>query len=197
MKYLKLTLIAVVLFAAGTALYPRLPLHYQHELSDWYARLGTPSYSESPDYYSAREQADIIRENQARGHRLKCYGNLGQAERINTQDDYLCSANIGSAYDNIPARLVTFFFAKKKLNHVRIEFAGDSFDSLQDYLSRKLASYPRLDQRPHANFGTDPFGKPLMVWRVRDGLLITAAQDTPNQKPVLLWSSINSFRKGQ
>lgn len=188
MKFLKLTLIAAGLFAVGTLLFPMLPLHYQHEVTDWYARLGTPTYAESPDYFSRRDQASIIRENEARGHKLKCYGNLGHTDRITVKDDYLCSAHISTAYDNIPARLVTFFFSKNELTNVRIEFAAGSFDSLDDYLSRKLADYPRLDQEPGAKHGTDPFGKKLVVWRVQDGLIIAAAEDTPGQNPIMLWS---------
>lgn len=189
MKIIKLILIAAVLFATGTLLFRLLPLHYQHEISDWYARLGTPTYSESPDYFSERDQDAVISENKARGHKLKCYGNLGPAERVNAKNDYLCSANISTAYDNIPARLVTFFFSNKKLTNVRIEFAAGSFDRLEDYLSRKLADYQRLDQLPGAKFGTDSFGKKLVVWRVKDGLIVAAAEDTPGQNPIILWNS--------
>jgi hypothetical protein len=188
MKLLKTILFATALLAFGKLLFPVLPLHYQHEITDWYARLGTPTYSESPDYFSRRDQASIIRENEARGHKLKCYGNLRHAERITAQDDYLCSANISNAYDNIPARLVTFFFSKNELTNVRIEFAAGSFDRLDDYLSRKLADYPRLDKEPGAKHGTDPFGKKLAVWRVKDGLIIAASEDTPGQNPIILWS---------
>ncbi|QLC73833.1 hypothetical protein LPB260_24305 [Pseudomonas sp. LPB0260] len=188
MKLLKPIFVVVALYGAATLLYPTLPLHYQHAISDWHARLGTPTYSEAPDYFSARDQAAVISENEARGHKLKCYGNLGPAERISAQDDYLCSAHISNAYDNIPARLVTFFFSKNKLSNVRIEFASGSFDRLNDYLMRKLADYPRLDKMPGARFGTDSFGKKLVVWRVKHGLITAAAEDTPGQNPIILWS---------
>lgn len=189
MKLLKPILFAVILFGVGKLLFPLLPLHYQHRVIDWYGRLGTPTYSYSPDSFSAQDQASVISENQARGHKLKCYGNLGPAERITAQNDYLCSAYISNAYDNIPARLVTFFFTQEKLSNVRIEFADGSFDQLQDYLSRKLADSPRLDQMRGARFGTDSFGKKLMVWRVRNGLITAQADDTPGQNPVILWSA--------
>jgi len=189
MKLLKPILFAVVLFGVGKLLFPLLPQHYQHRVIDWYGRLGTPTYSQSPDNFSAQDQASFISENQARGHKLKCYGNLGPAERITAQNDYLCSAYISNAYDNIPARLVTFFFTQEKLSNVRIEFAEGSFDQLQDYLSRKLADFPRLDQMPGANFGTDSFGKKLMVWRVRNGLITAQAEHTSGQNPVILWSA--------
>ncbi|MEX6501695.1 hypothetical protein [Pseudomonas zhanjiangensis] len=189
MNILKTVLVAGALFAAGTLLYPTLPQRYQYEIADWYERLGTPTYAESPDYFSARPQHEVIGENKARGHELKCYGNLGPAERIDAHDDYLCSAHISHAYDNIPARLVTFFFSDGKLHNVRIEFAAGSFPKLQDYLTRKLADYTRLDQLPGARFGTDPFGKKLVVWRVKQGLITAAAEDTPGQPPIILWSS--------
>lgn len=189
MKLLKPILFAVVLFGVGKLLFPLLPLHYQHKVIDWYGRLGTPTFSYSPDIFFAQDQASVISENQARGHKLKCYGNLGPSERITAQNDYLCSAYISNAYDNIPARLVTFFFTQEKLSNVRIEFADGSYDQLQDYLSRKLADFPRLDQMPGARFGTDSFGKKLMVWRVRNGLITAQAEDTPGQNPVILWSA--------
>lgn len=188
MKLLRPIFLAVVLFGAGTLVFSSLPLHYQNAIRDWYARIGTPTYAESPDHFSARDQAAVISENQARGHKLKCYGNLGPAERITAQNDYLCSAHISKAYDNIPARLVTFFFTKNKLSNVRIEFADGSFDQLQGYLTRKLENYPRLDQLPGARFGTDAFGKKLVVWRVQNGLLTAQAEATPGQNPIILWS---------
>lgn len=189
MKLIKLVFFAAVLIGVGKLLFPFLPLQYQHGIIDWYGRFGTPTYSESPDNFSARDQDSVISENEARGHKLKCYGNLGPAERITAQNDYLCSAYISNAYDNIPARLVTFFFTNKKLSNVRIEFADGSFDQLQDYLARKLADYPRLDQMPGARFGTDSFGKKLVVWRVRHGLITAQAEKTLGQNPVILWSA--------
>lgn len=189
MRLLKPIFLAVVLFGAGKLLFPLLPLHYQNAVIDWYGRLATPTYAESPDHFSARNQDAVISENQARGHKLKCYGNLGPAERITAQNDYLCSAHISNAYDNIPARLVTFFFTQKKLSNVRIEFADGSFDQLHDYLARKLADYQRLDQLPGVRFGTDAFGKKLVVWRVQHGYITAQAEATPGQNPIILWTA--------
>jgi len=189
MKLLKLVFFVAVLGVIGKLLFPSLPLHYQHAIIDWYGRLGTPTFALSPDNFSAQDQASFISENQARGHKLKCYGNLGPSERITAQNDYLCSAHISKAYDNIPARLVTFFFTDKKLSNVRIEFAEGSSAQLQDYLSRKLEDFPRLDQMPGARFGTDSFGKKLVVWRVTNGLLTAQAEHTPGQNPVILWTA--------
>ncbi|ARU87469.1 hypothetical protein [Pseudomonas sp. M30-35] len=188
MRYLKVTLLAVVLFAAGFTAYDRMPLQYRLMISDWYKRLGTPDYAEAPDLYSEREQASVIRDMQARGHKLKCYGNLGDRERIDKNDDYLCSAHISTAY-NIQARLVTFFFAKGKLNHVRIEFTSKSFDDLQNYLSKSLVAYTRLDKSPWARFE-----KGLMVWRVKEGLLMASSVKAYGRNPIILWSSRTSFQ---
>lgn len=189
MRYLKVVLLAVMLFAAGLTAYDRLPLQYKHTISDWYNRIGTPHYVEAPDLYSERDQASVISDMQARGHKLKCYGNLGDRERIDKHDDYLCSAHISTAYNNIQARLVTFFFAKGKLNHVRIEFASSSFDDLQGYLSTSLVAYPRMDKSPWARFE-----KGLMVWRVKEGVLMASAEKAHGSNPIILWSSRTSFR---
>jgi hypothetical protein len=185
MNLLKVTLGVTVLLAVAKIGYDNLPLHTQYELSDWYKSLGTPTFTESPDYFAPRAQEEIIAENRARGHELECYGNLGPAERISASNDYLCSAHISSAYDNIPARLVTFFFGNGKLQNVRIEFAADSFPKLQNYLSRKLADYPRIDNR----YGTDSFGKPLVVWRVKYGQITASAEETAGQNPIILWTA--------
>lgn len=189
MRYLKAALLAVVLFAAGLTTYDRLPLQYKHIISDWYNRIGTPHYVEAPDLYSERDQASVISDMQARGHKLKCYDNLGDRERIDKNDDYLCSAHISTAYNNIQARLVTFFFAKGKLNHVRIEFASRSFDDLQNYLSMSLVAYPRMDKSPWARFEEG-----LMVWRVKEGVLMASAEKAYGRNPIILWSSRTSFQ---
>ena len=188
MKYLKAALLAVVLFTAGLTTYNRIPLQYQHAISDWYNRIGTPHYVEAPDLYAEQDQASVINALEARGHTLKCYGNLGARERVDQNDDYLCFAHINSAY-NMQARLVTFFFAKGKLNHVRIEFASRSFDELQDYLSKSLAAYARMDKSPWARFE-----KGLMVWRVKDGVLMASAEKAYGTNPIILWSSRTSFQ---
>jgi len=199
MKSSRAIIFGLVLFTASVVAYKYLPNQYKYEVNDWFSSLGAPSFIESPDYFSARNQSDIIREYQNRNYQLKCYGNLRHEEKISKQDDYLCFAYISSAYDNIPAKLVTFFFSKNKLSHVRLEVPDSSFSKLQNYLARKLANYPRLDLLPNHNFGTDNFGNPLMVWAVKEGLITTSTISTAGQNEVLLWSSIeqetlNTFR---
>jgi hypothetical protein len=189
MRYLKAALLGAALFAASLTIFDRLPLQYKHLISNWYNRIGTPHYVEAPDLYSERDQASVISDMQARGHKLKCYGNLGVRERVDKNDDYVCFAHIGTAYNNMQARLITFFFAKGKLNHVRIEFASSSFDELQDYLSKSLVDYPRMDKSPWARFE-----KGLMVWRVKEGVLMASAEKDPRRNPIILWSSRTSFQ---
>lgn len=189
MRYLKPTFLVVVLYAVASLTYERIPLHYKHAISDWYDRQRTPNYIQAPDLYTARDKASVVRELEESGHKLKCYGNLGDRERIDKNDDSLCSAHISTAYNDIPARLVTFFFAKEKLNHVRIEFAGESFEQLQDYLSTNLTSYRRLDKAPWARFD-----KGLMVWKVKDGLVVASSEKFERGNPIILWSSFAAYR---
>jgi hypothetical protein len=188
MKYLKAALLGAVLFATGLTTYDRLPPQYKQIVSNWYNRIGTPHYVEAPDLYAEQDQASIINELVARCHTLKCYGNLGPRERVDKNDDYVCFAHISTAY-NMQARLISFFFAKGKLNHVRIEFARSSFDALQDYLSKSLVAYPRMDKSPWARFE-----KGLMVWRVKGGVLMASAEKSYGTNPIILWSSRTSFQ---
>jgi hypothetical protein len=189
MRLLKLVFIAALVVGLGIFCFDRLPKTYRYEIEDWYARLGEPAFVESPDSFTKRTQNDLIREYKNRGHKLKCYGDLQREERIVAQNDFLCSAHINTAYDGIPARLVTFFFTKGELSDVRIEFPSSSFKKLQSYLYRKLANRTRLDTLPQYDFGTDNMGGRLMVWAVPNGLLITSDSEVPGDRTVLLWTS--------
>lgn len=189
MRLLKLAFIAALMVGLGIFCYDRLPKTYRYEIQDWYARLGEPVLIESPDSFTKRPQNDLIREYKNRGHKLKCYGNLQKEERIVAQNDYLCSAHINTAYDGIPARLVTFFFIKGELSDVRIEFPSSSFKKVQSYLARLLVNRQRLDTLPQYNFGVDNMGGKLMVWAVPNGLLITSDSQVPGDIVVLLWTS--------
>lgn len=194
MRIIKSVFLGALIFGVLFAGYVALPKHYRYMLVDWYSSLLAPQYTDSPDLLSARDQADLIREYKNRNYDLKCYGNLQHEEKINRSDDYLCDAYISAAFDNIPARRITFFFSKNTLSHVRIELPEKSFMKLQDYLSRKLADYPRLDNLPIFNFGTDSFGKPLMVWGVKEGLITTSAASTPGYTQIVLWSAMDPKR---
>lgn len=189
MRLLKLVFIAALVVGLGIFCYDRLPKTYRYEIEDWYARIGEPVLIESPDSFTNRPQDDLIREYKNRGHKLKCYGNLQKEERIAAQNDYLCNAHINTAYDGIPARLVTFLFTKGVLSDVRIEFPSSSFKKVQSYLSRLLVNRKRLDTLRQYNFGVDNMGGKLMVWEVPNGLLITSDSQVPGDIVVILWTS--------
>jgi hypothetical protein len=190
MRLIKTIILGALLFGVLFAVYTGLPKQYRYEVDDWYHGLMAPKFIDSPDHFSPRDQADLIREYENRQYKLKCYGNLRTEEKIAKTDDYSCNAFISSAFDNVPAKQVTFFFSRNKLSHVRMEFPEKSYVKLNDYLNRKLADFPRLDQKPGFKFGTDNFGKPLMVWAVREGLITTSAQSTAGQTQLLLWSAV-------
>lgn len=192
MRVLKLIIIAVTIFLGASAIFEKSPLHLKHEISDWFSRLGTPNFIVALDSFTSTDQSETIREYKNRGHELNCYGNLRREEKIGSATDYLCYAYINSAYDNIPARLVTFFFSESRLTHIRIEFPGSSFAKLHDFLNRYLAKYQRLDLLPQYDFGPDNFGNPLMVWKVKKGIVTTSAVHSEGQHAVLLWSNIGS-----
>ena len=69
----------------------------------------------------------------------------------------------------------------------------ESFEAMQGYLAKRLASNPRVDKLPWINLGTDAFGKPLMAWLVQGGMLITALQPTKGKTVILLWESRERF----
>jgi len=189
MRLLKLVFIAALITALGFFIYDRLPKPYRYAIEDWYAGIGQPPFVISPDSFSSLPQAEIIREYTNRGYQLKCYGNLQREERIRDSNDYLCSAHIHTAYDGIPARLLTFFFAKGELTDVRLEFPSSSYQKLLSYLSRKLENRRRLDRLPQYDFGTDNMGGKLLVWAVPDGILVTSDSQVEGDITVLMWSS--------
>lgn len=189
MRLIKLIFLAILTTGASILIYDRLPATYRYAINDWYARIGQPAFTTSPDSFTSIPQGDIIREYTTRGHKLKCYGGLQREERIKPSNDYLCSGHINTAYDGIPARLVTFFFSKGELSDVRIEFPSSSYPKLLSYLTRKLGNQRRLDTLPGNNFGTDNLGGKLLVWTVPDGILVTSDSQVEGDITVLLWSS--------
>lgn len=193
MRLIKLLFLAILTTGASILIYDRLPATYRYALDDCYARIGQPIFTTSPDSFTTIPQADIIREYTNRGHKLKCYGGLQREERIQQSNDYLCSGHINTAYDGIPARLVTFFFSKGELTDVRIEFPSSSYPKLLNYLSRKLANQRRLDKLPENDFGTDNMGGKLLVWAVPDGVLVTSDSQVDGDITVLMWSSRKSL----
>jgi hypothetical protein len=186
MRILKIVFFSICVFAA----YVILPARYKYAISDWYSSIGAPAFIDPPDNFSARDQHEVIRTLQTRGFKLTCLGNLLPEEKMNKHNDYLCYTFINSAYDNIPAKIVTVFFTKNKLSDVRLEFPESSFGQLHGYLGRKLVSYPRLDQMPNHNIRQDNFGKPVYVWAVKQGIVGTSGESTPKQIVVLWWSSL-------
>lgn len=151
-------------------------------------------FVEAPDQLSELSLSEVKQRYQQQGYRLKCYGDLQRNERI-SDDDYLCHAPITSAFDDIPARGVVFFFKEERLRHVRFEFPASSFDALQAYLSGKLKNATRLDGNSLHDFGFDTSGNSLAVWGTRHGLLTTTASNVANQPVVLLWSGKANYPK--
>lgn len=189
MRIFKLIVLSFVVFSVAFGAYVSLPKKYKYQLSDWYARIGAPPFIDAPDLMAAEDQDELIRSLRARNFELVCTGGLQREEKISELDDHECHSFIKSAYDNIPANLVSFFFAKRKLTHVRVEFPDTSFNKINDFLSRKLANYPRLDQMPNHRINPDNYGKPLRVWVVKEGIVSMSGEGTPNRDVVLLWSA--------
>ena len=189
MRFLKIVILSILIFAGLSSAYIATPKKYKYAISDWYARIGAQPFIESPDSFYAKDQSEVIRGLEARNLKPTCVGNLLPEEKIGKLYDYQCYSFISSAYDNIPAKMVAFFFEKNKLTHVRLEFPDTSFEKIHAYLSRKFANYPRLDQMPNHHIKPDNYGKPMNVWIVENGLVSMSGEGTPNRDVVVLWSS--------
>jgi hypothetical protein len=185
MKALALGISVVGMLAIGAM--SQMNKEDYHQIGDAIQRLNAPDFGWALDMIEPWEQAAVIRDYERRGYKLKCYGDLRVEEKIVKDEDHQCWAVIKSAY-NIPAKIVTFSFKDKKLLLVRLEFKEGAYDQLDKYLTAVMTHSVRLDTQPGRDFGADTFGKRLLVWRTRYGL-VTASGYTPNHNNIVLWSS--------
>ncbi|HSD36840.1 MAG TPA: hypothetical protein VLC92_04995 [Rhodocyclaceae bacterium] len=192
MRLIKLGLLAAAIFAALLFSFDQTPKGVRHEIEDWIARWTAPDFDWPPDDITARDQAGLVAEMGRRGYKLTCYSGLQPEEKIGPNDDYLCWAIIKSAYDNVPARMVSFSFTNKKLSSVKLEFPESSFEALQSYLSRRLQQYPGGPSSRHK----DIFGKPIFVWDVKDAQIMTS-EPTSGKPITLLWSADEQWVKSR
>lgn len=153
-----------------------------------------PGFMATPEQIASQSQSEIINHYTEQGYRLKCYGDLGPRERIRN-DDYLCLAPISSAFADIPASQVVFFFRKERLNHVRFLFPPSSFEPLREYLTTGLANARRLPESRFGDFGLDPSGNNLVVWRTRHGLLTATETNRAGEPVIVLWSAKKNFAR--
>jgi hypothetical protein len=173
----------------GGVLYKALPDTVQHSIKDQAIRPFAPNFDLVPNKIKSARQDEWIAEYRRRGYELHCYANLRPEEQISKDDDYNCWAIIKSAYDNIPAMMLVFWFSKGELQHLKVDFPDNAFASLQNYLSRHFEGVSRLDQTSSAPFGKDIYGQPLMVWPTRYGIVVTSKAATAGQALTLLWTS--------
>lgn len=187
-----LWLLFAVLIVAG---YRALPDQLRYQLSDAWHRQFAPDFDWLPDSMENLRQEAVIKEYERKGFRLKCYGNLRSEEKIGKESDYLCWALVKNAYGDIPARMVSFFFTRGELRHVRLELPQQSFEPLRNYLSHKLRRAHRIEQQVdlRADDGTD---RPPLIWMMRKGLL-SLSEPPADQPALMLWSSRRSFRLAQ
>lgn len=179
----------VALVVLGSASYLVLPGSVKYALQDAIKRPFAPNFDLPPNQMKSVRQDDWIAEYRNRGYDLHCYGNLRPEEQVSKDDDYNCWGIIKSAYDNIPARMIVFWFRKGELQHIKIEFSENSFAPLQDFLGRHFEGITRLDQSPNSRFGKDVYGKPLMVWLTEHGIVVASNAPTLGQPLTLLWTS--------
>ena len=179
----------VALVVLGSASYLALPGSVKYALQDAVKRPFAPNFDLPLNQMKSARQDDWIAEYRNRGYDLHCYGNLRPEEQASKDDDYNCWGVIKSAYDNIPARMIVFWFRKGELQHIKIEFSENSFAPLQDFLGRHFEGVTRLDRLPNAQFGKDVYGKPLMVWPTEHGIVVASSAPTPDQPLTLLWTS--------
>ncbi len=163
-----------------------LPKNFKYEISDWIDRIKAPNFDLPPNRFPELSQSDIIREYNDRGYTLYCNGNLRPEEQVSKRDDYACWMPIKSAYNNIPARMVTFFFSGGKLSQVRLEFPESSFNQVQEYLQKKMIDQQRLDSLPQYRNRTDLYGEPLLMWQIEGGVVRTTSKATSGRSFIVL-----------
>lgn len=185
----KVVLSIVALAVLGGASFLVLPSNAQYALQDAIKRPFAPNFDLPPNQMKSARQDDWITEYRNRGYDLHCYGNLQPEEQASKDDDYNCWGIIKSAYDNIPARMIVFWFHKGELQHIKIELPESSFAQLQDFLGRHFDGVKRLDQSPDSQFGVDVYGKRLMVWPTKHGIVVASNAPTSGQPLTLLWTS--------
>jgi hypothetical protein len=182
LTFLGISLVGLIALGAAS----KLNKEDIYQMGDAIERINAPDFGWNLDMIEPWEQTAVISDYERRGYKLKCYGNLRVEERITKDEDYQCWAIIKSAY-NIPAKIVTFSFKKQKLMLVRLEFKEKAYEELHSYLNKKMAHSERLDTQPGHDFGVDTYGKRLVVWRTRYGI-VTSSEYTPNHNNIVLWS---------
>jgi hypothetical protein len=185
----KVVFTSLGLIALGGAIYLSMSISMQHELKDAIKRPFAPNFELPPNQMQSVKQDEWIGEYKRRGYEFNCYGNLRPEEKASQDDDYTCWSVIKSAYDNIPARMLVFWFHEGRLQHIKIEFPESSFAHVQEYLARHFEGAVRLDQSPNAKFGKNIYGKPLMVWATRSGIVVTDGAHTTGRSISMLWTS--------
>ena len=189
MRLFRLAGIAVVAFLLGVALLAILPDRVKYGITDSVLRLGAPDLNISLDSLSASSKSDVISRYRNMGLNLRCYNDLRPEEKIGRFNDSLCWALIKTAFGDISARQVAFFFYRNKLALVRIEFPVSSSSEVLEYLSANLGDRSRLDDLSGKKFGFDEYGRPLNVWKVKNGLVTTSAADDSAPNVIILWTS--------
>jgi len=193
MRLIKLILISVLIFGVCAGIYINLPTSVQHEVSDSFGRLTAPNLNISLKQLSAKRKSDIINEYRRLGFELKCFERLKPVDKLSKYNDSLCWALINSAFDDIPARQVAFFFYKEKLVQVRIEFPSSSFLKVKSHLHKSLDDSSRLDTLPGQDFGVDKSGNPLIVWKGKGGLIVTSGEEPQDRNLIILWTAKRIF----
>lgn len=178
-------LLALSFLFAATLLIQFGPPGIKYWFTDRYEIYFSPEFTLPPDATEVLPQDEVIREYKTRGFKLTCYGGLHREEKVNASNDYLCWAFTKQAYNNIPAKMVTFFFSQGALNDVRVEFPESSHPALKDYLLKRLARFPRH----HWKKETDIFGERLVSWITPNGIITVSGQATKNQPIILLWNN--------
>lgn len=192
-RLITLTAFGVLLFIAGFSMYLRLPNLMQIGLTSFFERPFAPNFDLPPNQIGVVRQDDWISEYKRRGYNMHCYAALYPEDKVSKDDDYVCWAVVKSAYDNIPAKIVTFWFRKGELQHLKIDFPDSSFAQLQEFLGKHFKGMKRLDEMPGFSFDTDIYGNSLMVWPAKHGIVVTSSAPTTERPLVLLWSSKESY----
>lgn len=182
MRIIKISSISIIIFSALFAVYINIPKSLKYEISDYIERVFAPGFDKELDELVSISKKDVVREYESLGYNLRCYDSIQKRSKISKYNDSLCWANINYIYDDIPVENIAFFFYQNRLTHIRIEYPYSSFDRLHTWLKVKNVG------KKWPNFGVDKYGRKLLVWKGKGGLLVTS-YTTQGQNNNLLWTA--------
>lgn len=118
------------------------------------------------DFTTGISQADVQKYLAAQGFRMRCYGKLDKAEKIEPEDTSVCWTITRSAY-GIPSRMLVFFFGDDGLHHIRQDFPRDEWGAVRAWIEKQ-------GDADAGQYGRDLGGAKIIGRRGKTGLILAS-----------------------